>query len=63
MVEVTGLVKRGQYNPGGIGIGGGVRVMPGPGPTGGSLSVSSITTQLLIDVEGWRTAAGNCPSR
>ena len=63
MVEITGLVKRGQYNPGGVGIGGGVRITPGPAPTGGSLPVSPITSQLLIDVEGWRTAVGNCPSR
>jgi hypothetical protein len=63
MVEITGLVKRGQYNPGGVGIGGGVRITPGPAPTGGSVSANPIAGQLLIDVEGWRTAVGNCPSR
>ena len=63
MVEITGLVKRGQYNPGGVGIGGGVRITPGPAPTGGSVSANPIAGQLLIDVEGWRTAVGNCPLR
>jgi hypothetical protein len=63
MVEITGLMKRGQYNPEGVGIGGGVRIGPGPAPTGGSLSATTVTSQILIDVEGWRTAVGDCPSR
>jgi hypothetical protein len=63
MVEITGIVKRGQYNPDGVGIGGGVRITPGPAPTGGSLSTKPIASQILIDVEGWRTAVGDCPSR
>lgn len=61
-IEITGLMKRGQQLPGGIGIGGGVRVGPGssssgigmPSPGGG---------QVIIDVEGWRRVAGDCPSR
>jgi hypothetical protein len=60
MIEITGLMKKGQYMPG-VGIGGGVRVMPGPG--GGSLSSAPNASQILIDVEGWRPAVGNCPSR
>jgi hypothetical protein len=52
MIELTGLMKVGQYNPGGVGIGGGVRMSPGPG-----------VTQSFIDVEGWRQIPGNCPSR
>ena len=63
MVEITGLVKRGQHDPGGVGIGGGVRITPGPAPTGGRLSAAPIASQILIDVEGWRTAVGDCPSR
>ena len=35
MIEIAGLIKRGQYEPGGIGLGGGVRIRPGPSPTGG----------------------------
>jgi len=62
MVEITGLVKRGQYNPEGVSIGGGVRVRPGQSPTG-SLSGAPLASQILIDVEGWRTAVGDCPSR
>jgi hypothetical protein len=52
MIELTGLMKTGQYNPGGVGIGGGVRMSPGPG-----------VSQSFIDVEGWRQIPGSCPSR
>src|SRR5467141_1745683 len=58
MIEITGLMKKGQYNPGGVGIGGGVRITPGPAPTGGSLSATPMASQILIDVEGWRPAVG-----
>jgi len=63
MVEITGLMKKGQHKPDGVGIGGGVRIMPGPAPTGGSLSGSSSVSQILIDVEGWRSIVGDCRSR
>src|SRR5436309_6414590 len=54
MIEITGLMKRGQYRPDGIGIGGGVRVTPGsPAGGGGTLSVGQTTNQAQIDVEGW----------
>ena len=62
-IEITGLMKKGQYNPQGVGVGGGVRIGPGPAPTGGSLSATPVASQILIDVEGWRTAVGDCPSR
>ena len=64
MITITGLMKKGQYQPG-IGIGGGIRVMPGASPTGGGGSPSAMatTSQISIDVEGWRPAAGDCPSR
>src|SRR5262249_38379724 len=39
LIQITGLMKKGQYTPG-IGIGGGVRVMPGASPGGGSMSSS-----------------------
>jgi hypothetical protein len=61
MIEITGLMKKGQLRPDGIGIGGGVRVSPGP--TGGSMSNTPNVNQASIDVEGWRPATGNCPSR
>ncbi len=62
-IEITGLMKKGQYGPEGVGIGGGVRITPGPASTGGGLSVSAGVSQILIDVEGWRPLVGNCPSR
>jgi hypothetical protein len=63
MIAITGLMKKGQYGPAGVGIGGGVRIMPGPTPTGGSVAGSPGINQMLIDVEGWRPVAGSCPSR
>ena len=63
MIEITGLMKRGQYGPDGVGIGGGVRITPGPAPSGGGLPATPNASQILIDVEGWRPAVGNCPSR
>lgn len=64
MIEVTGITRRGQFEPGGIGIGGGVRVGPGPrGIGGGTPGGSPVADQLSIDVEGWRPIEGRCPSR
>ena len=63
MIEITGLMKKGQYKPDGVGIGGGVRITPGSSPTGGSLLGNPSVSQILIDVEGWRPVAGGCPSR
>ena len=63
MIEITGLIKKGQFNPDGVDIGGGVRVTPGPTPTGGSLPGNPSVSQILIDVEGWRQVMGNCPVR
>ena len=62
MIVITGLMKKGQHKPDGAGVGGGVRVAPGQASTGGSLGPASVS-QTLIDVEGWRPAEGNCPSR
>ena len=63
MISITGLIKRGQYNPSGVGIGGGVRVTPGPESTGGSRPGNPVANQIFIDVEGWRPVVGDCPSR
>jgi hypothetical protein len=55
MIELTGLMKKGQFNDG-VSIGGRVRIAPGGGigsPTAG---------QIFIDVEGWRPVAGSCPT-
>jgi hypothetical protein len=59
LIEITGLMKKGQYGPAGIGIGG-VRVTPGPNPQSGTLSMGSPVNQVAIDVEGWRPVAGEC---
>jgi hypothetical protein len=61
MIEITGLMKKGQYGSDGVGIGGGVRITPGPAPSAGGLSVGPSVNQ--IDVEGWRPVVGSCPSR
>jgi len=63
MIEVTGLIKKGQYRPDGVGIGGGVRISPGPSPTGGSLTSNPNFSQIVIDLEGWRPVVGSCPPR
>jgi len=61
-IEITGIMKKGQYGPDGVAIGGGVRVGPGPAPNGG-LGVSATTRQSFVDVEGWRSVAGECRAR
>ena len=62
MVEITGLMKKGQYGPPGVGIGGGVRISPGSPPSAG-MSPSAGVSQIMIDVEGWRPTVGECASR
>jgi hypothetical protein len=57
MIEITGLMKKGQYRPDGVSIGGGVRIGPP------STSVGTGGNQAFIDVEGWRPAVGMCPAR
>ena len=60
LIEITGLMKKGQYGPSGIGIGG-VRITPGSNPQSGTVSMGAPATyQQIIDVEGWRPVAGNC---
>lgn len=63
IIVITGTMKEGQFRPGGVAIGGGVRVGPSVGPTGGSPIGNPIANQVMIDVEGWRPSVGNCPSR
>jgi hypothetical protein len=58
MIEITGLMKKGQFKEG-IGIGGGVRIMPGSSPAAG-MGPSPTAGQAQIDVEGWRAVAGFC---
>ena len=62
MIGITGLMKKGQYLPGGVSLGGGVRVSPGPSGGVGAAG-SPYVEQAFIDVEGWRAVPGGCPSR
>jgi hypothetical protein len=59
MIEITGLMKKGQA-PNGVAVGRGVRITGGP--SGGGLP-SPGGGQIMIDVEGWRRVQGQCPSR
>jgi hypothetical protein len=62
-IEITGLMRKGQATQNGVGIGGGVRIGPGPSPSGGGLRPAPGVSPIMIDVEGWRRVAGDCPSR
>lgn len=62
MVQITGLIKKGQYNQPGIPIGGGVRITPGLGGGNGGRAPSYSSAPVnYIDVESWQPAPGNCP--
>ncbi|MGH9143357.1 MAG: hypothetical protein ACRD2I_19655 [Vicinamibacterales bacterium] len=62
MIELTGITKKGQFEPGGVAVGGGVRIGPGPAYGSGGLG-SPVASQISIDVEGWRPVEGRCPTR
>jgi hypothetical protein len=57
MIEITGLMKKGQFREG-INVGG-VRIAPGPAPTGG-MPPSPTAGQIQIDLENWRRIDGSC---
>ena len=63
MIEIAGLIKKGQYRQDGVGVGHGVWISPGPSPSGGNLARDPNFSQIMIDVEGWRPIVGRCPSR
>ena len=60
MIEITGLMKKSQYNEG-VNVGKGVRISPAP--SGGGIAATTTTPQILIDVEGWRPIEGGCRTR
>jgi len=60
-IEITGLILKGQFAPGGLKVGGGVSISPGP--TGGRMGSNPNVSQMMIDVEGWRVLVGDCPDR
>jgi hypothetical protein len=59
MIEVTGLILKGQIDQSGVAIGDQVRISPGPTP-GSSVAGNPNYTQSILDVEGWRQLAGRC---
>ena len=61
MIQITGLMKTGQYNQQGVSIGGGVRVIPGTGGPVGSRPTVGTEAVNYIDVESWQPAPGSCP--
>ena len=63
MIAITGTMKKGQYNPRGIGIGGGVRITPGSAPGAGGGLANTLPSLNYIDVEGWQPIVGTCSSR
>ena len=62
MVQITGLMKKGQYNETGIPIGGGVRITPGAGSVSAGRPSPVVGSVNYIDIESWQPAAGNCPT-
>ena len=62
MIQITGIMKRGQFKPGGVRIGG-VGISAGSPSGVGGQSPSAVGNQAFIDVEGWRPASGSCPAR
>ena len=62
MIQVTGLMKKGQYNETGVPIGGGVRITPGAGSVSAGRPSPVVGSVNYIDIESWQPAAGNCPT-
>ena len=56
-------MKKGEYGPEGISLGGGLRIAPGPTPGSGGRPPTGSGSQIPIDVEGWRQIEGGCRSR
>jgi hypothetical protein len=67
MIEITGLVKKGQIVGDGLAVGN-VRIAPGgsgpSSPMGGSITGGAgAVGYISVDVEGWRRIPGECPTR
>ncbi len=63
MIQITGLMKKGQYNETGIPVGGGVRVSPGSGGVSVGRPSPTVGSVNYVDIESWQLAPGDCPSR
>jgi hypothetical protein len=57
MIEITGLIRKGQLDP----TGGRVKITPGPMSGNTSLGSNPNYEQVILDVEGWRPLAADCP--
>jgi hypothetical protein len=62
MIQIIGLMKKGQYNDG-VALGGGVSVSGGPTSSGGMRPSPSSGGPIQIDLEGWRPVDGICRSK
>lgn len=62
MVEITGLIKKGDIDPPGVGIGSHVRIAPAM-PTAGAPPRDPGPQQTVVDVESWRLLNSSCPSK
>ncbi len=60
MIEITGIIRRNDLDPGGLSIGR-VRIRPGPVPSVSSTPGAPRPEQVQIDVESWRQIPGECP--
>ena len=63
MIEITGIIRRNQLDPGGLSLGKGIRITPGPTTSGGSMGGVPPIEQVQIDLESWRQIPGDCPVR
>jgi hypothetical protein len=65
IIEVTGVIKKSDLNPGGIGLAGG-RVRIGAGspqdPISSGPGRAPASSNAILDVEGWRPLGESCPS-
>jgi len=57
-IEITGLMKKGQYDQTGVNVGGGVRIAPGGSSASGR--PAPMASPSYIDVESWRQVEGSC---
>ena len=57
MIEITGLIRKGQLDP----TGGRVKITPGPMSGNTSVGSNPNYEQVILDVEGWRPLAADCP--
>jgi hypothetical protein len=62
LIEITGTMKKGQFDPSGVSLGGGVRVGQPPESRGGMPGLPG-TNQVMIDLESWRPITGECPAQ